>query len=346
MDSERKKALNAVLKRLNNPAVILDGALDCLLSNRPVLVPVGTSIADKVDLLFPLLEETRTMLILDGTAYCARICPIDGDLFFCELFSAGALVNMAEKTDVYGHIVPIFNALEHNTAKLWRTLFAMRDRIENGEDVSGFEVKFYDRISELSSVIKNVFEYSLMFTQCSPTIIDADTLTMGIVNKCNTLLAECGRCVQLVHDNEQLFIKADLRHTINALVNSLQNALLYSPRDCVPVLSLVRLTEEGKNFVYLQLVNDSALFVGDKEEGFDFGHQRPGFGIPIIRRFAEESGGSFKLDVSEKTVKLGIKLPEEVVEELRVEEGGYSFYDTGIPDIIDVKMREVVNIFT
>lgn len=353
MDSGQREFFKYLLDRLDNPAAVLDGSFNCLYSNRPDMLPndIPLEIFIQDEIRLPLNKTVRTMLVMDGVTYCARLCPLDGELTMCELFDSGAIISMAENTDIRERITPLFNAVEHNTSKLWKTLFAMRDCIANGEDVSGFEFRFYDRISELSSVVKNIFEYPLMFTQSSPSVIDAVSLTNGIVNRCNTILAECGRCIRFVCECERLFIAADMRHAITALANSLQNALLFSPRDCVPVLSLVRLTENGESFVYLQLVNDSVLFIdkGLGEKDIDFGYQRVGFGIPIIKRFAEKTGGSFSLDVSGKTVKLGIKLPEadaSAVRSLRVEECGYTYYDTGIPDIVDVKLREVVSFFT
>ncbi|MBD5130485.1 MAG: hypothetical protein HDT43_11300 [Ruminococcaceae bacterium] len=344
MDGGQIEFFKQILDSLDNPAAVLDGSFHCVYSNRSDFSPFENVVRGEIQ------QTVLTVVVSGGVTYCARICPLDG-FFLCELFDSDAVISIAENTDIRGRLTPLFNAVEHNTSKLWKTLFAMRDCIANNEDISGFEARFYDRISELSSVIKNGVEYSLMHTNFSPMLIDAVSLTDGIVNRCNTILARCGRCIRFVCECDRLLITADMRHTITAHANSLQNALLFSPRDCVPVLSLVRLTENGERFVYLQLVNDSVLFVdkGFGEKDIDFGYQRVGFGIPIIKRFAEETGGSFFLDASGKTVKLGIKLPEADASEvkgLRVEECGYTHYDTGIPDIIDVKMHEVVSLFT
>lgn len=353
MDSGQRETVKALIDCLDNPAAVLDGSLKCVYSNRPML-PVDTSFERFIqdDIEFPLTKTVQALFIMNGMTYCARISPLDGEMALCELFDADALLNMAENTELCEKIIPLFNAIEHNTARMWKTVFALRDRIENGDDVSGFVTKLYDRVSELSSVVKNAFEYSLMLTRSSPAIIDAVSLTDGIVSRCNTVLAECGRCIEFFCESDRLYVRADMRHAIAALANSLQNALLYSPRDCVPVLSLSRIAEGEKSFIYIQLVNDSVLFVDNgfgEEPDVDFRFQRVGFGIPIIKRFAEETGGSFYLDNSGKSVKLGIMIPEadkSAVEGLCVGEGGYTHYDTGIPDIVDVKMREVVNFFT
>lgn len=346
MDSDRRKALKTILRRFDNPAAILDKDLKCVFCNRPTVLAEGSDLAEYGDIEPPKERTVRTMIMLGGKTYCARITPFEEELFLCELFDADALLDMAEKTDLYQKAVPFFNVVEYNTAKLWQTLFAMRDSMRNGGDVTGFDGRFYDRISELSSVVKNGYEYSLMLTRRDTSVINAVALAEGLVNRCNTILAECGRCVKLVTDNEKLLVAADSRHAVAALTNSIQNALLYSPRDCVPVMTVGRCTENGKSCVFIQIVNDSSLFIEENDET-EFRFRRAGSGIPIIKRFAEGSDGRFFLDSNGQTVKLGIVLPEVKQDaETIVEEGGYSYYDTGIPDIVEVKMREVVGLFT
>lgn len=353
MESGQREILKLALKHLDNPAGILDKSLKFVYSNCPDILSDGLSIEELIPdkLQFPANGTVRTMLIMDGVTYCARICPLDKEYAVCELFNSKSIINIAENTDIRNRIIPICNSVEHSTSMLWKTYFAMRDCIDNKEDISEYEVMFYDRISELSSVIKNIFEYSMMFVNYSPTIINAVSLTNGIVDRCNTILAKCGRCIQFICESDRLFICADTRHAVTALANSIQNALLFSPRDCVPVLSLMRLTENNENYVYFQLVNENIFFVdkGFGADSIDFKYQRSGFGIPIIKRFVEEAGGSFYMDSSSNTVKLGLKFHEAYLSsetDMRVEENTYTYYDTGIPDIIDVKMNEVVNLFS
>lgn len=353
MESGQREILKLALKHLDNPSAILDSSFKCVFSNCPDILPDGFSLNDLIqdEIDFSLSDTVLTMLVMDGATYCARICILDEEFFVCELFDSRAVMNIAENTDIRDRIIPLFNSVEHSTSMLWKTFFAMKDCIENKEDVSEFEVKFYDRISELSSIVKNIFEYSMMLINYSPTIINAVSLTNGIVDRCNTILAKCGRCIQFVCESDKLFICADTRHAITALVNSIQNALLFSPRDCVPVLSLMRITENDQNYVYFQLVNENIFFIdkGFGEDSIDFKYRRSGFGIPIIKRFAEEAGGSFYMNNSGNTVKIGIKFPEAYLSSetgLRVEEYNYTYYDTGIPDIIDVKMHEVVGLFS
>lgn len=352
MDREHKDKIKALIKSNPNPVALLDESLVCVYSNNQRLLPKETSFRSciQTDIDFPVTTLIQTIFLRNGMSFCARISPYE-DVLVCELFDANTLLKMAEDTDYYSKIMPIFNALEHNTARLWNTLFAVRDCINNSEDITWLDSRLYDQISELSSVIKNVSEYSMTFTHNKPVLIDIITLTEGVVKRCNTILAECGRCIDFVYDIKKMYIRADARHVINALINSLQNALLYSPRDSVPGIALSKCIEDGKEYIFIKVTNDNIFFV-DKNFGenleLDFDFQRIGYGIPIIKRLAEETGGKFFLDDSTGVVKLGILIPADVYEngKLRVEEGGYSYYDTGIPDIIDVKMREVLNFFT
>lgn len=347
MDSEQREELKALLERHDNPAVILDGSLECVYSNSPSLLPIETkcSYMLKEPPPLPITGVCTSMVIADQT-YCARIIPLGGGFSLCELFSADALMRMAERTDYHGRFKSFFNVVEHNAVKLWMTLFAMRDHLKNGADVSDFASRFGRCITELSSAVKNAYEYSDMMTSCDPAAIDICTLAEGLVKRCNTILSECGRCISFTAEERRIFVAADVRHAVAALTNSIQNALLYSPRDSVPVMTVSSRTENGRRSVCIQLVNDSSLFV-DKDGERDLRFQRSGLGIPIIRRFAEEAGGSLFLDNSGTRVKLAIVFPEaDTAHVLEVKEGGYSYYDTGIPDIVEVKMREVVGVFT
>ena len=87
---------------------------------------------------------------------------------------------------------------------------------------------------------------------------------------------------------------------------------------------------------------------GESTPDLNFACQRIGCGIPIIKRFAEESGGSFNMEEKSGTMTVTIKLPIIVNEnnsELLLEQSEYAYYDTGIPDIVDLKMFEVVDFF-
>ena len=134
-------------------------------------------------------------------------------------------------------------------------------------------------------------------------------------------------------------------------MNALQNALLYSPRDTEPILSVYRRTEHGRAFVEIQVINENIMFTNkdfkDKVD-INFSFQRMGFGIPIIKRFVQESGGRFDMRDANGRVILTMSLPgvpESHDDYVQFSEPGMEFYNADTPDLIDIMLMEVVKFF-
>ena len=72
-----------------------------------------------------------------------------------------------------------------------------------------------------------------------------------------------------------------------------------------------------------------------------------GLGIPIIERFAEEANGTSYIGKKGNKFYAGVKLPEYLPDSpsFTTFNTVYRFYDTGIPDIVEIKMREVIDFF-
>ena len=150
---------------------------------------------------------------------------------------------------------------------------------------------------------------------------------------------------------EDLTIYADSRRTVVALVNAVQNALLYSPQDSEPVLAVYRREERGRNFVEFRITNENIMFTSrDFKDGIEvnFSYQRLGYGIPIIKRFTKLSGGRFSMEEENGRVIVSITLPaysDDSSPILTLRNAEEHHYDAGIPDFTDVMMREVVLFF-
>ena len=107
----------------------------------------------------------------------------------------------------------------------------------------------------------------------------------------------------------------------------------------------------GRKFVEIRVVNESSMFSSKDFSGsvdVNFSYQRMGYGIPIIKRFVQVSGGWFDMTEENGRVTVTISLPAAHYgsgAELPLRKPSAAQYDTGIPDFTEIMMREVVQFF-
>ena len=359
MDIDRKKdVLMKYCNGFSNPVAIMDNTFRCAYSNKPKLIPQESSMKSifQKPIVLPLNEVHISMAMINGSSYSVRLAPLDEELYICEFFDQSAILSLSKNTEIYGKIFPIINDVEYNTAALWRgyNILCSRIEMEQNDNIRRCALEFEKYLTGLSSVTKNISDYFNMqfYTERSNSIVDLVSLTKGIVERCNTILAVSGRYIDLVCEPEEIHVNAEERHVISAVVNALQNSLMYSPRDCIPNVSLYK-PSDVDNSVILQILNDNLMFVDQnsgEEPGVNFDHQRLGYGIPIIKIFAELAGGSFELYEENGKMRTVITLP--TVKDPSAENGigvlknsHYVYYKTEIPDIIELKMLEVNELF-
>ena len=359
MVTARKEELKKFCNGFSNPVAIMDNKFRCAYSNKPKLFPQESSmmsIFQKV-IVLPLEKACITMAVVNGIFYGVRIVPLDDELYMCEFFDCDTIHSLAENTDVYHKILPIINDVEYNTSALWRGCNVLRSSLESAQYESSKRcaLEFEKHLTSMSSVIKNLSEYvnMMFYTPQKNTVVDIASIMTGIVERCNTILTVSGRYIDLVCEPEEIYINAEARHAICAAVNALQNALMYSPRDCIPYVTLCRPTG-NEDCAVLQILNDNLMYIDPRsgeEPGKNFDHQRLGYGIPIIKRFAELAGGSFEFEeLDGNKVRTAITLP--LVRYPAAEKGigvlkssQYVYYKTEIPDIVDLKMLEINELF-
>lgn len=356
LERSRREELKKYFGGMKEPVAIVDKNLKCVYSNRPKLLPVDSSIkgvfSGNTDGL--LSVPGAKMAMINGCFYSVRVTPIEEELYVCDFFDLSAIISLAGNTDIYNRIFPIVDAVEYNTSALWRGISTLKSKLENDER-GGLEcvADMEKRLVSLSSCSKNISEYMNMlnYTPRGDTAINLVSIAADIVKRCNTELSDMGRFVDYVCEEQELYINAKARHVLSALVNAIQNALIYSTRDCVPSLTITKhnQTEEA----IIKLVNNSSLYVerdSGEEPSINFSGQRLGYGIPIIKRFAELAGGTFSLTEANGQFSAVIELPLVDEETLKsktptLSSGGYVYYQTDIPDIIGLKMREVIDLF-
>lgn len=356
MDSVRIDNIRRYLDGFKNPVALLDKALKCVYCNFKNLLPTGRSLLVYIQESFevPVAAVTDVMAILDNTVYNARLIPVEDEMIFCIFYDADMLISLAERTDMYQKVKPVIGAIEYNTSKLWKSLHFMRSNhagLTSGE-ILKLSAELEKNLFGLSTINKNLFEYiNMLFSEKSNQKINIVSFTESVVNRCNALLVKCGRCIDFIYEPVEMFIYANQRYALCALVNSIQNSLLFSPRDTVPVLSLGKTEENGIEYVVLRVTNDSIFYrdksFGDKIET-SFDHLRVGYGIPIIEKFAKEAGGRVIKRERDGVYTLIVMIPAAKPDSdsvLRFDNSEYFFYSTGIPDIIEIKMMEAIDFF-
>ena len=352
MDSVRREQIKEHYKYFSNPVVLLNNKLECVYCNKPSILPEGhlLKLNMQKDIEIPITGTVNVMIMLNGVSYCGRFEQFEEELIKCELFDSDDVQTMAEHTDFFGKGEKFLFSAMQGVSQLSGLTTTLRDAADNNDEVFSRICSEYSQVlSCLGSAVKNAYEYNTMLSR-APDFqpINAVTLVKGIVERCNAILLKCGRCIDFVYDLDKMYINADKRYAFNALVNLIHNALVYSPRDCVPVISLTTVNKDGEKYVFLKASNETALYNDNIGDRFNSGFYRLGFGLKIIKHFAEQAGGEYIESISEKWANIGVLIPALNVaddEEFTLENGEVERYDTGIPDLLDVKMWEIVDFF-
>ena len=343
-----------------SPLVCFDSTLKCVWQSGGVFA-VGDNLMSylREPVPDPMHELTEASVYKDDKFYCCRIMPVkneagESDAYICELIGKEAARGIAERSDSLSDILPLYNAVEYNTAAVWKSAEKLRGALIGSRDYDSLSdvLEIEKAMSNISAACGNAFEYiSMMYGSFSAVRIDAGALCRSLAEQCNAALAKCGRRIEPLIEPDDLTIYADSRRTVVALVNAVQNALLYSPRDSEPILAVYRRDIRGRSFVEIRLSNENIMFTSrDFKEKVDinFSYQRLGYGIPIIKRFAKACGGSFSMEDEGGRVVVTLTLPaaeEEFGSGLTLKSPEYCFYNTGVPDFTEIMMREVVQFF-
>lgn len=338
---------------------VLDSTLKCVR---------GSSVIDEGENLLnivrepipnPMHEMTQASISKGEHIYGCRIMPVknsvgESDAYIVETFTLEDLRPLAERADLASAILPMFNAVEYSSTDIWKAAKRLRKRSARDKDfpLLSEALAIESAMANISTVCRNTYEYANMLYNDKPAYItDAAALCRALGDKCNAALAKCGRHIDVLVELEDLNVRVNSHRAMVALMNALQNALLYSPRDTEPILSVCRRTEHGRAFVDIQVINENIMFTNEDfkdKVDINFSFQRMGFGIPIIKRFVQESGGRFDMRDANGRVILTMSLPgvpESRDDYVQFSEPGMEFYDGDTPDIIEIMLMEVVKFF-
>lgn len=327
---------------------LLDEELCCIYSGDRFFLSEGESLRMILgeELRLSENEVTNISCYRNGGFFCASVSPF-GNYYFCEITDRRGALDILEKTDLLSEMFPACAAMEHSTGELWRCLNRLRGLLPEQTLVSDMDRALFS----LSAVERCFFDYVSMNGVPAVNIaFDLCSLCRRVCARCAEALAKCGRGIEVITEECGLYVRADSRRAVIALVNAIQNALLYSPKDCVPLLTVRHILRGGRSFAEVRIVNEDIMYT-DRDfakacaERFPY---RLGFGIPVIERFAELCGGEFAFTRENGAAQAVLILPAAPAAELegcRLEDDRFAVYDTGAPDLVDIRMREVTELF-
>lgn len=335
------------------PTLIVDDLMRCVYSSHPKKVPVGTllSLFLKEPPGSPLKKEKDMLLFLNNVSYCARFIPIDKNYSFCHLLDCSAIISLAAYTDMY-------SLIEERLSLLWECSDKIRNIVKTLDEV--FPPKTRLRHTQMMAInaeagkldllLESLSNYTYMaFSQNGNNIdevIDTHALIELLVRSSNEVLAESGKCLDFITDVDAFFICTNQRYAIIAILNAIQNALLYSPVDDIPVVSLTKAVKNNKSYVVVQIVNSIDNYV-ETDSDPDFACRRCGLGIPVIKKFVQRAGGEFYFKTVGSKASVGIMIPEHISKNdeniIRFEGDGIALYDHGGRDIVETMMQDVIS---
>ncbi len=356
MDLEQFNNVKKYCDAFSTPTALLDGELVCVYCNTEGFFDKGEKLPAHLLTMIkrPILKSEKAKVILDGKIYCARITLFGKEFYICEFLDFNEMLSIARFTDAYNMTVSKVGAMNNNLFSLWKGSSDLTSYLYKKGDFDTVE-KFLDfnkLINSLSYSISSISGYiDVAFCDEKNTVIEVYREIKSLIERCNTILEKSGKAIEFMADFDNYFIFSNRQHMITALINAVHNALLYSTNNSIPIVTLSSVFEGETRYVVVRVVNDSVSFY-KKDDGVsnerNFVCQRTGLGIPIIKRFAEESGAIFSIDEQEGRVIVELKIPQYISaddDEVIFESPEYSYYKTDVPDLIDIMMNEVVYFF-
>ncbi len=324
------------------PVFVLDERRRCIVSGCTERLDIGECIDDYLLASGQHFGESyEGTLCRVGKMYCVRYIR-EQEIYVGEILSSSEISFLAEHTDGIGSHISVYSAMEHDLSLIWERKHALElllcDMPQARELIYQLERPLY----RVSSVSKNAYEYlSMVCAAPRRTVVDIVRLCYELIQRCNDSLSASGRRIEYrLPQGERLYVRTDVRHAVAAVLNAVQNALLYSPRDSVPVLEVLR---SGRS-VHISIENVNSSSSGDIRRLLS-----AGYGIPIIRRFATSVGGELALDLEGAIASVRMDIPvatEEDIAEYALEEVVIRSFDDGIPDYVKLRMMQVTDMYS
>lgn len=325
------------------PVILLDNRRVCLISGCRDRLAVSECVDEHVATL-----SQRSGGCYEGTfcrhghMYCIRYMAIGG-LYIGEILGTNEVSFLADLTDGVGNHVTAYGTMEHELAKAWEKQRDLdRLLLDSSPEVRELMRELESSLYRVSANNRNVYEYLNMLRATGRRVaVDMAKLCRELACRCNEALRPTGRSIEYkVPMEERIFIRADVRHAVAALLNAMQNALMYSPKDSVPFVEV----KSGGRKLFVIIQNERKY----RDDATAVYTLRNGYGIPMIRRFVSITGGELTLDLESSTASVVMSIPmisaQEIAEYALEETGLYKYQGAG-PDYVELQMLQVADMY-
>lgn len=319
----------------NRPLFILDSGLNCIFSSDEDSLSVGDCLRDKLyeKLSLPLTESHELTAFLGNELCGIELIPAireDGEAcVLCRVVSGELAIKMATKSELCTDMISLSSKHEILAENVMQRLEKIQSSVNPAS--KKLETAQRDSLFLLASLKNTSEKLAILRHMGKRTLFDLSILCEKLAERYCNALANVGRAVDFI-GSEGAYVYLDSRHAIAALVNALQNALIYSPADCIPSITVCRQNE----FVEVRIQNK--ILTKNTDDTVT------GSGLSVIRSFCEYAEGDCDMKFYNDKAVLMMRLPaakQNKLKEHKLERDFFSAqYITRIPDFTEIKLRE------
>lgn len=345
-----KNIIKTFCKASSIPTILLNDNLICEYSNDESFYPVGIHFASvqEVDIKLEKDKTVKTMVKIKDKYYCAVITAVTDEFFICQMFDSDNIFEMAQYSEVDDEIRSIFSLngihlgdIEDEVKKL-----VLRDEVKENHTLDTDLLQLAAEISIARGRYEDVEVYfDIAFSKNDQQVVfSLYKYVNWCVEKCNSILSNIGRYIELDCNDTTLWVSADIKYAVFSFIDLIQFILLHSASDINPFISI----EKNKEFVEFMITCRGLIYV-QKDMEDDFIELDVSRNITMVRRFAKRSNAQFNF-VSENDNIIGFKIffPEVVDSEAGTvvfEGDDLVDFDNNYLKYIEYKMHDVIRAY-
>lgn len=303
-----------IAKSSKMPICVLDSSLLCVYGNG--IIKKGTAVAEMLCGMvnLPIRSCHEDTVILDDNFYYIRIYVISDATsplyYLCETIDSTQAWGILHRAAPQ-QLAAVAASLRYNANSVSDVVMALDHAGDSFAEIMP-ELKL--KTSRLVNIINGFGNYiDMMLMPEEKLLFDVGKLCERICRRCNAALAVCDRCIDMPLCDSGLYVYADGRRAVTALINAVFNMLMYSASDVVP--QIVAYCDDSTASAVIKLVNAPFEACGSSPYGlhgsaFDLS-------MAVIKRFAALAGGKAETSCTDK-MELSISIPIASQDDIRL----------------------------